>query len=222
MTAPLLALGYGAYLVQAYARGVLYVYIHPIYVVPAAASGALLLVLGLLGWRGERTGPVAAMLLALPLAAGLLLPARPLGVAAVEQRGVNAAPVGRLDEGPEFRLDVDPATYTIKDWVKAFQTDPEPTAHAGKPVRVVGMVYQDARLPAGTFLVARFVVQCCAVDAQPIGLLVRTSEAAALEAGRWVAVEGTMEVGDVEGRRRAVVTATAISPTGRPDQPYLY
>lgn len=220
--AALLALGYGAYLLGSYAAGTLYYYIHPIYVVPAAVTGALLLALGLFGWRGRGAGPAGTLLLALPLAAGLLLPAQPLGVAAVQQRGMNTAPMGALDDGPSFTVAADPARYTIKDWVKTFQLDPEPTAHAGKPVRVTGFVYRDARLPPGTFLVARFVVQCCAVDAQPVGLLVRASEAPSLAAGQWVAVEGVMEVGEVNGRRRAVVTASAVREAPRPDQPYLY
>ncbi len=217
-----LAIGYGVYLLHGYAAGTLYYYIHPMYAVPAAVSGGILVALGVAGWRGAHVGQAAAGLLALPLAAGFLLPAEPLGVGAVPQRGLEAARVSGLDEGPSFALAVDPATYTIKDWIKAFQAEPEPTVHAGKPVRVTGFVYHDARLPAETFLVARFVVQCCAVDAQPVGLLVRAAGAASFEAGAWVAVEGVMEVGQVDGRRRAVVSASAVAPTSRPDQPYLY
>jgi len=82
-------------------------------------------------------------------------------------------------------------------------------------------VHRDATLPAGWFLVARFVVQCCAVDAQPIGLPVRTTGPAP-EAGSWVTVEGTWDVAEMDGVRRAVIGATAIAPTARPDQPYLY
>jgi uncharacterized repeat protein (TIGR03943 family) len=72
------------------------------------------------------------------------------------------------------------------------------------------------------FYVARFVVQCCAVDAQPIGLPVRAPEAGSLEAGAWVDVEGEIVVGEVAGRRRAVVAAVAVRPTSPPEQPYLY
>ncbi len=83
MTAPLLALGYGAYLVQAYARGVLYVYIHPIYVLPALVTGLILVALGAVGLAARRRahdGPswTATALLALPLALGFLLPPAPL------------------------------------------------------------------------------------------------------------------------------------------------
>jgi putative membrane protein len=229
--ASLLALGYGAYLLHAWATGTLYFYIHPIYVAPAAASGVLLLALGLAGGRARgRVSRPGAALLALPLVLGVLLPPKPLGIAAASQRGISGGSLpavgggaaARFSDDDEFRLEVDPSAYSIKDWLKAFAADPEPTAHAGKPVKVTGLVYHDPGLPPGHFMVARFVVQCCAVDAQPVGLPVRAAEAASLEPGAWVEVEGEMAVGEVGGRRRAVVAATAVRPTSRPAQPYLY
>jgi uncharacterized repeat protein (TIGR03943 family) len=229
-TAALLALGYGIYLLQAYARGTLLFYIHPIYVMPAAATGALLVLLGALAWRGDlRVTARAALLLAVPLVLGLVLPPRPLGIAAAAQRGLDAgggpgpaATAAALEDLAEFQLHADPATFTIKDWVKAFAADPDPAAHAGKPVRVTGFVYRDTSLPPGHVFVARFVVQCCAVDARPVGLPVRAVAADALAAGAWVAVQGEIDVADLGGRRRPVVVATSVEAAERPAQPYLY
>lgn len=278
-TVLLVAAGYGAYLLYAYAGGALYFYIHPIYVVPVVASGAVLLVLALVAALPRRAAPpggaspggalgepaggaatayacgprrghgcggahadeagrerspaagahtpagpsaVAVALLVLPLALGFLLPPKPLGLATAATRGIDALPLGRVDERPEFRVEQRPETYSIKDWVKAIQADPEPGRHAGKPVRVTGFVYRDSRLPAGWFLVARFVVQCCAVDATPIGLPVRAADGKVPEAGSWVSVEGMWEVAEVRGERKAVIAPTAVTPTARPEQPYLY
>ncbi len=224
MTTPaaLLALGYGVYLLYAFATGALYFYIHPVYIVPTAATGAVLVVLAVLaGGRGERLTRSAAAMLAVPLAVGFLLPPQPLSPAAAGQRGVQPLTLGRGDATPAFAPSAAPESYTIKDWIKAFAADPEPVRHAGKPVRVTGFVHHDATLPEGWFLVARFVVQCCAVDAQPVGLPVR-GPAAAPEPGRWVTVEGTWIVADTSGGRRAVIAASAVAPTARPDQPYLY
>lgn len=222
---PLLAIGYGLYLVRAYATGALYVYIHPIYVIPTLVTGALLLVLGAIGLvargrQGERPPALAVAVLAVPLLVGLVVPASPLGVATAAQRGLDLAPPASADvravAGP-------PEGFTIKDWINAFHADPEPGRHAGKPARVTGFVVRDERLPDGWFLVARFVVQCCAVDAQPIALVVRPAGAAPPPAeGAWVAVEGVIEVAEVSGERRAVVAATAVAGTEAPAQPYLY
>ncbi|HEY3064869.1 MAG TPA: TIGR03943 family protein [Methylomirabilota bacterium] len=221
-TAAVLALAYGIYFLSLFGTGGLYFYIHPIYVVPTAVTGALLVALGLASWRsgGPAVSRLAAVILALPVSLGFLLPAQPLSPATASQRGVASASLGRGD-APTFDVEARPERYTIKDWVKVFAADPEPGRHAGKPVRVTGFVHHDPSLPADSFLVARFVVQCCAVDAEPVGLPVR-SAGPPPPAGRWVEVEGAWEVHDVNGRRRAVIAATAVTPTARPDQPYLY
>jgi putative membrane protein len=227
--APFLAAAFGAYLLYAYVSGRLYFYIHPVYIIPVVMTGMVLLAVAVLGGTApaaatERAVPtrLALALLALPVVVGVFLPARPLGVSMAAQRGVDALPLGRIDDVPEFTVSTRPETYTIKDWVRAQQADPEPGRHAGKAVRVTGFVYRDDRLPRDWFVVARFVVQCCAVDAQPIGLPVRTAGGAVPEPGSWVTIAGTWDVAEVQGERRAVIVPTTVAPTERPDQPYLY
>jgi uncharacterized repeat protein (TIGR03943 family) len=225
--APSLVAGFGAYLMYAYATGVLAFYIHPMYIVPTVLSGIVLMVGAVLGALGPAGGAVqpsrmSVLLWAVPVAIVVLLPARPLGVSTAAQRGVEALPLGRLEDVSEFRVDVRPETLTIKDWVRALQTDPEPERIAGKPVRVVGFVYRDERLPRDWFLIARFVVQCCAVDAQPIGIPVRLTAGQIPRAGSWVSVAGEWEVATVRGERRAVVAPTAVTLVEPPGQPYLY
>ncbi len=224
-----IAAAYGAYLLYAFGSGALYFYIHPVYVIPTLLTGLILLALAILAARAPGASsphaapsPPAIVALALPLALGFLLPPQPLSPVAAAQRGVETASIGRVEAPADWSVGRRPETYTIKDWVKAFQADPEPSRHAGTPVRVSGFVYRDERLPRDWFLVSRFVVQCCAVDAQPIGLPVRVAGGAPPEAGRWVAVEGVWEVAEAGGQRRAVIAPTAVTPIARPDQPYLY
>jgi putative membrane protein len=66
------------------------------------------------------------------------------------------------------------------------------------------------------------VVQCCAVDAQPIGLPVRLTVGEHPTPGSWVAITGTWDVAEARGERRAVIVPTTVARTERPDQPYLY
>lgn len=231
--ASLIAVGYGAYLLYAFWTGALYFYIHPIYIVPSIATGFVLLALAGVAGRTARAPSdhrashgapswLGVGVLVLPLALGFLLPPQPLSVLSAAQRGVELGSLSGVEGPPEFTLGARPETYSIKDWVKALQADPEPGRHAGKPVRVVGFAYREDRLPRDWFLVARFVVKCCAVDAQPVGLPVRAAGGSLPEPGRWVSVEGAWEVAEVDGQRRAVVAATTVAPTERPDQPYLY
>jgi uncharacterized repeat protein (TIGR03943 family) len=228
--AALVTAAFGAYLLHAFAAGTLYFYIHPIYIAPVVVTGGVLVAVAALGLTAQGESPsaggvvparLALALVALPVAVGLL-PARPLGLSMAAQRGVDALPLGRLDDVPEFAVNTRPEAYTIKEWVRAQQADPEPGHHAGKPVRVTGFVFRDDRLPRDWFVVARFVVQCCAVDAQPIGLPVRVVGGALPEPGSWVAVSGAWDVAEVRGERRAVIVPTTVAPTARPDQPYLY
>jgi putative membrane protein len=226
--ASVLAAAFGGYLLYAFATGALYFYIHPIYVIPTVVTGVVLLSVAVLGAApapaAERTPPgrLAMALLAAPVALGALLPARPLGVSTAAQRGVDSIPLGGVNDLADFSVSARPETYTIKDWVRAQQADPEPAHHAGKPVRVTGFVFRDERLPSDWFVVARFMVQCCAVDAQPIGLPVRLAGGAPPPAGSWVTVAGTWDVTEVGGERRAVIAPATVTPTGRPEQPYLY
>jgi putative membrane protein len=226
----LVAAGYGVYLLRAAWSGALYFYIHPIYFAPAVATGVVLLALGLLGAAlGHRhhheplaLPPWALPVLLVPLLLGFGLPPQPLSALAVGPRGVDLGSPGPEEPSPALSLAIPPERYTIKDWVKALHADPEPTRHAGKPARLTGFVHHDERLPPGWFLVARFVVRCCAVDAQPVGVPVRTEPPAIPGRGQWVNVTGTWEVAEVSGERRAVIRVTQLSPAERPAQPYLY
>jgi putative membrane protein len=228
-TAAVLALAYGVYLLHAFASGSLYFYIHPLYMLPTVGAAVVLLVLALLAASGRRHASetpeapsrFAGLVLALPVALGVLLPPQPLSPLTAAQRGLGSTSLGPVEGLPDFALSRPTESYTIKDWVKALQADPEPGRHAGKRVRVTGFVYRDVRLPPNRFLVARFVLKCCAVDAQPVGLPVRASTTVP-EPGTWVTVDGVWEVDSVGDRRQPLIAASAVMPAARPGQPYLY
>jgi uncharacterized repeat protein (TIGR03943 family) len=228
-TAAVLALAYGVYLLHAFASGSLYFYIHPLYMLPTVGAAVVLLVLALLAASGRRHASetqeapsrLAGLVLALPVALGVLLPPQSLSPLTAAQRGLGSTSLGPVEGRPDFALSRPTESYTIKDWVKALQADPEPGRHAGKRVRVTGFVYRDVRLPPNRFLVARFVLKCCAVDAQPVGLPVRASTTVP-EPGTWVTVDGVWEVDSVGDRRQPLIAASAVTPAARPSQPYLY
>ena len=55
-----------------------------------------------------------------------------------------------------------------------------------------------------------------------VGLPVRLATADIPKPGTWVTVAGNWQVAEVGGERKAVVAPSAVTPTARPDQPYLY
>ncbi len=234
--------GYGVYLIYGYFTQILQFYIHPSYFTLTLWAGIFLVGVVILGLTWNHAGAadeldphhpesedslrsgVAYLLILLPLAMGFLLPPQPLSLATANQRGVdfNNLTISR-DEGKTVQFYRNTEEFTIKDWIKLFNTDPEPQHHVGKKVKVIGFVFRrDDNLPKDSFLLSRFVVTCCAVDARPIGLPVRYDAHQELEEGSWVEVQGTWDVGELAGKRTNFIRPVQVVKTQRPAQPYLY
>ncbi|SPF56630.1 conserved hypothetical protein [Candidatus Desulfosporosinus infrequens] len=59
--------------------------------------------------------------------------------------------------------------------------------------RITGFVYKDPKLAKNQFVISRFVITCCIVDATPIGIIVESPDALELKADTWVEVEGVLQ-----------------------------
>jgi uncharacterized repeat protein (TIGR03943 family) len=162
------------------------------------------------------------LLVAVPLALGLLIPAKPLGTAAIANKGINTtAPLTAGGSAP-VQLELASTDRTVLDWVRAFNYASSPADYNGQAADVVGFVYHGAGLPEGQFMVSRFAVTCCAADAVAVGLMVAWPDAAALADNSWVRVRGAMAVGTLAGRPTPLIEAEQIEGVAAPDQPYLY
>jgi len=170
-----------------------------------------------------QAGPAWGLLfLAVPLALGLLVPARPLGTAAIANKGINAnAPLTAGGSAP-VQLDLASTDRNVLDWVRAFNYASDPATYTGEAADVIGFVYHPDGLPAGQFLISRFAVTCCSADATAVGLLVNWPDAANLTDNTWVRVRGAMAVGAFAGRPTPLINADSLEGVAEPDQPYLY
>jgi putative membrane protein len=161
-----------------------------------------------------------------PLLFGWLIPPRPLGAAAMENREVNLDSMGSLASvappHPGDALGLGSADKNILDWLSEFQRSTDPAALDGEEASVIGFVYRDERFGPDTFMVARFTVSCCVADAAPIGLIVHWPDAAELPTDQWVEVRGHFAAGDFNGVQLPILMADEIIPTEPPAQPYLY
>lgn len=165
---------------------------------------------------------VGLALVLLPVMLGLLVPARPLGAAAVGNREVS---VGRLSTAAAPRASQVAAPTREKnllDWLMAFDQAQDPAAFDGQPANLLGFVYRDSRFGDDSFLLSRFVVSCCVADATPIGLVVRTPAASQLALDQWVQVSGRFQAGAFDGHPMPILVADVITPTVAPNQPYLF
>jgi uncharacterized repeat protein (TIGR03943 family) len=165
-------------------------------------------------------------IVALPVLFGLLIPSKPLTSRAVDKpvasdlSSINAAP-------SDVRLSLAPLDRNVLDWISAFVTAPDPSVFNGQPADVVGFVYRDARFDRpDQFMVARFIMSCCAADAQAIGLIVEWPGAESLRDDTWVRVRGTVEVAEWGGALLPHIMAhdgeSGVERLDQPQNPYLY
>lgn len=244
---------FNAYALLLYFQGELTLYIHPRYVLFTVALNALSLAACYVGFvltarrvsrgvpsgvldNGPRWRPSATFLVAgLVLVAAYVLPASTLSSGTADQRAdnLNGAGAPSADDSGALAAfttgstptlsDAATADLAIEDWTSAFGAEPNPDFYEDKEVDVVGFVFRPEGAPRDVFYVSRFVVTCCAVDAQPIGLPVRSPGWEELfEEDAWVRVEGSFtEVDEGYVDEPVVVEPGRVSSTEEPQNPYV-
>jgi uncharacterized repeat protein (TIGR03943 family) len=185
------------------------------------------------GGAGRRTrialGGAAAIVTIGVTVAMLVLPPTTLSARTAQQRSVDSATLSNAT-GSEAAVSllgsegVDTSQYGVKDWAALIRQTTDTTALVGKQVRLSGFVVpgQD-----GSFTLTRFVISCCAVDAQPVGLGVVTDAGdrpdAAPDEGQWVTVTGALAANpDQSADARIVIKAAKVTEIAQPKDPYEY
>jgi len=175
----------------------------------------------------QRVLSVSALVLAGALAAGaVLLPPATLSAATASQRDITTAQTN-LDaaslesassaDGPAF------SRYTVLEWSSLLAQTSDPLFYAGKPVDVTGFITPDPDA-ADVFYVSRFMITCCAVDAQPVGVPVFLPDwQSQFSADDWVQVTGEF----ASNRSPQSTAPIALAPeevigVDEPSDPYLY
>jgi putative membrane protein len=162
-------------------------------------------------------------IVAVPLALGLLVPARPLGAAAVGSSGVSTSFASLQGVGNATQLSIAPTNRNVLDWIRAFNGAKGPNEFNGQAADVVGFVYRDIRFKDQPyFMVARFTISCCVADASAIGITVKWPDAAKLSQDGWIRVTGKFSAETFDGEKMPILVAEKVEPTAQPDHPYLY
>ena len=175
---------------------------------------------------GRVTAVSAAVVSAVALVALVILPPATLSTVTVENRAINQASLGDIQGAFASAQTGEEATFlafTVREWAGILRQTQDPAFYQGKPVDVVGFVVADRDNP-GTFFVTRFVVSCCAVDAQPVGVPVYEpgfEQQFAPES--WVRVVGEFVINpDPSSSHPLVLRPFEIIPTEQPRDPYLF
>ena len=160
------------------------------------------------------------------VAALVVLPPATLSTQTVDNRSINQSGLG--DAGAVFDQAASGqsetfAAFTVREWAAILSQTSDPAFYAGKPVNVVGFISEDPD-DSDQFFLTRFVVSCCSVDAQPVGVPVRMpgwKEAFAPE--EWVAISGQFVLNPSSASPHVMVLSPAeVEPTEQPDEPYLF
>ena len=187
----------------------------------------------------DRSGPLRAAILLLPIMFLLLMSPGTLGSKAFQTR--FAGPSLVVDTGqaashsgrPDLRIEWKPGTD------EGDKADPQalseqtllelyldPMRYDGRPVFVTGMLMRDPRLKpyfeGRETAVYRFLITCCAADALPLAVAVDPERAAGLAVDQWIAVKGTFRLRQTPGETVPLIENARIEATAAPPQPYLF
>lgn len=246
-----LTLAIGATTVWLAATGRLILYIHPRYVVftvVLVVAGMALSVLALAvgaedaeghepddeldppraGMRGasaaRRVLATAGVVVAVGVSVSLVvLPPATLSSATAGTRDVGASTlsIGAGSGSPSAGAST--AGYTVLDWATRLRQSTSLGDYAGRSVDVTGFVSPSTTDPSDTFVITRFVITCCAVDAQPVGLTVYDPDwRSSLANDEWVRIRGGFGADPAAGSSPIAVVPTAVERIAQPRDPYLY
>ncbi|MCU1508287.1 MAG: hypothetical protein QOI02_1601 [Actinomycetota bacterium] len=221
----------------------LILYIHPRYVVFTLIMGLIALVLIVSSFvqrpdddhdhqepRGRLrgilagTGGVVVVVLAVAM---LAIPPATLSSATVAQRDINGSALGNnrksIAQASSASASAS-AKFTVLDWSSLLRQTSDPAFYANKPADVVGFISPDPDDPANVFYVSRFVITCCAVDAQPVGVPVYLPNwTGTFKKDQWVRVTGAFATNPSStSRQQLALGVDAIAAVPKPKAPYLY
>jgi putative membrane protein len=222
----------------------LVLYIHPRYivftVVMAAIALALVVASAATGTRDDhdevdapsrgwpRVLAIAALAVSSAVAVAMVvLPPATLTSSTASQRDINSTTVGQEAQSVDS-VDAAPVgafkAFTVVDWASLLRQTSDLDFYGGKPVDVVGFITADPDDPQNVFYVSRFVVTCCAVDAQPTGVPVYLADWPSTYAlDDWVRVTGEFTTNPSARSGQAIALAPdKVTEVEQPSEPYLF
>ncbi len=219
----------------------LILYIHPRYIVFTVVMAGLALVFVLasflLGRPRQHEEPQGRLRGLLPACNGILalligiamivVPPATLSSATAVQRDINGSGLGAETSSLAEVATASAGSFrgfSVLDWASLLRQTSDTAFYASKPVDVVGFISADADDPENLFYVSRFVITCCAVDAQPIGLPVYLpgwQQEHALD--DWVQVTGEFHANPSSSSEQQIALMPAtVTTVAQPSEPYLF
>jgi putative membrane protein len=196
-------------------------YIHPRYIiftiVMTCIATALIAIDLTRGTNKKTKLSLSVLPLIIVLFFGLGFPAKSLTSSTVNQRLVEGTkPLAASGAEVNEMFANSSRSLSLEDWTRVIAASSDDSYFANKPAKISGFVYGGGSDP-NTFSLSRFLVTCCAIDAQPIGVNVYAeSWKNQFEEDQWLEVEG--EFKSVEGE--ILLIPNSITKIEEPDNPY--
>lgn len=199
-------------------------YIHPrytVFTVTFSVIGLVAMVFARRGKRhsGEHGSRVQLLAVSFVLLGAFILPSRTLTSATISQRKIDSGSLtSSVSSGATSPL-FSGSSKSLKlfDWARLIQINKEESYYVNKPAVVRGFIY-DADLGEDVVWLANFVVTCCAVDAQPVGVPVQINDwQVHYDEDQWLQIEGEF----VQNNSTVIeLKPSSIVEIERPKNPY--
>ncbi len=174
---------------------------------------------------GQRVLSIGALAVAALVALSMMvLPPATLSSATALQRDVGAGAAAASGVTTASASTTETAHFSVLEWASLLRQTDQLSYFAGKPVDVTGFVTPDPTDPANVFFVTRFVITCCAVDAQPVGVPVYQPDwRSSWAPNTWLRVTGTFQADRSSSSSASIaLVATGVKKVDEPHDPYLY
>ncbi|TFC93085.1 MULTISPECIES: TIGR03943 family protein [Cryobacterium] len=154
----------------------------------------------------------------------LVLPPATLTTATVAKRDLNGSTSNLTQSEASDLVGGDYSSFTVRDWSSLLRQGAGEDFFADKTATVTGFVTPDTSDPENVFFLARFVVACCAVDAQPVGIPVYyPGWQDEYPIDSWVSIESGFDTNpSISSEEAIALVPSEITPTDQPAEPYVY
>jgi putative membrane protein len=175
----------------------------------------------------RRVGTVVTAVVGVAIVAGIvLLPPATLSSATAVQRAVGTGAVtgGASLSSAQSASTAAFAHFTVRDWASLLGQTSSASFYDGKPVDVTGFVAPSPDGSADVFYLSRFIITCCAVDAQPVGVPVYLPGwREQLKQDQWLQLSGVFTANQATSSSAPIaLVATKTTRIDAPGDPYLY
>jgi uncharacterized repeat protein (TIGR03943 family) len=147
----------------------------------------------------------------IPVLVGLAVPARPLSASTGQSSSLGALQLAS-------HVSAGSPGDAFGSWIAALADHPEQSWWSGQHVTLVGFVARRS------FIVGRYLVTCCVVDATLMGFPVQLDRSPLPAEGAWIQVSGVFGQSswtDPNGAHYPLIEHARISPVSIPSSPYL-